>query len=97
MPKVRKLFGENPEQVHVLDTFVVFDAQGEAEVKDEVAEVFGQIPGYEVLGAVEEPEEPEEPSEDNEEEAEEPEAPEAPSEEEAPKPKRPARKAPAKK
>jgi hypothetical protein len=46
--KVRKAFGENPETVAVLATQVTFDAEGFAEVEDEVADVFGQIPGYEV-------------------------------------------------
>jgi hypothetical protein len=101
--KVRKAFGENPETVAVLATQVTFDAEGFAEVEDEVADVFGQIPGYEV----EEIEEAQEaPSEEDEEEADAPEEPtseedeEDEEEEEAPAPKtpkRPARKAPVKK
>lgn len=91
MVKVVKLFGENPEKVHVLDTAVEFDAEGVAEVSTEIAEVFGQIPGYEVTDEFQTAESVEEPEESpSEEDAEE-------TEEEAPKPKRPARKAPTKK
>jgi hypothetical protein len=51
MAKAKKLFGEFPENVVVLSEVVSFDAEGLAEVSDEVADVLAQIPGYEVEGA----------------------------------------------
>lgn len=47
--KARKLFGTNPEKVVIVAEAVEFDAEGVAEVSDELADVLAQIPGYEVL------------------------------------------------
>ena len=47
--KARKLFGSNPERVVIVSEAVDFDAEGMAEVSDELADVLAQIPGYEVL------------------------------------------------
>lgn len=47
--RVRKLFGERPERVHVLSEHADFDAEGIATVSDEASEVFAQCPGYELL------------------------------------------------
>lgn len=43
MPKVRKIRGEYPIDTVVNTEVVSFDANGEAEVSDEVAEVLAQI------------------------------------------------------
>lgn len=52
MKKIKKVFGETPVEVAVtvLDelTNVFFDEEGHAEVSEEVANVFLQIPGYEI-------------------------------------------------
>lgn len=46
--KVKKLFGENPEDVNVLNQKVSFDENGEAEVEDDIADILSQVPGYHV-------------------------------------------------
>lgn len=48
MVKVKKVFGELPENVAVLDQMVEFDAEGNGEASEEAADVLRQIPGYEV-------------------------------------------------
>jgi hypothetical protein len=47
--RIRKLFGERPEEVHVLSELAKFDKDGIAEVSMEAARVFAGCPGYEVL------------------------------------------------
>jgi pyruvate dehydrogenase E2 component (dihydrolipoamide acetyltransferase) len=108
MPKkVKKLFGENPEDVVVNSEKVAFDENGEAEVEDDIAEVLESIPGYTVdAEASEEPQaekepekepEPEKEADDSsEEDSEEDDSEDEEKAEEAPKKKTPAkRKSPA--
>lgn len=47
--KVQKLYGEKPIETVVLRQVVAFDAEGFAEVDEEVAKVLRNVPGYEVL------------------------------------------------
>ena len=53
--QVKKLFGDRPDNVHVLNTIVHFDTEGVAEVNEVVASVLKQIPGYEILSIKDEP------------------------------------------
>jgi hypothetical protein len=95
MPKkVKKVFGENPEVVTVLDTQVDFDENGDALVEDEIADILEQIPGYEVLAEELEETPDNTASEDEGEEEPVSEEGEEDEDEEEAKPKRPTRKAP---
>ena len=49
MAKVKKLFGNMPEDVHVLCEVAEFNVEGIAEVSDEALAVFINCPGYEVV------------------------------------------------
>lgn len=49
MAKAKKHFGSLPEKISVLSEIVHFDAEGHAEVSDEVAATLIQIPGYSVF------------------------------------------------
>jgi hypothetical protein len=96
---VRKLFGENPVTVMVNQERAEFDAEGVAEVSEEAAKTFSQIPGYEVEGVkqADKPEE-EKPAEDDKPEEEKPAEDDKPEEEApaAPKRKAPRKAAPKK-
>jgi DNA helicase-2/ATP-dependent DNA helicase PcrA len=49
MAKIKKLFGNNPEDVNVLAEVAKFDEDGIAEVSEEAYEVFRSCPGYETI------------------------------------------------
>lgn len=49
MAKIRKLFGNMPERVHVLCEYAEFNEEGVADVSAEALTVFSGSPGYELV------------------------------------------------
>ena len=82
--KVRKTFGQLPEEVIVLSTPVAFDEEGYAEVEEEIGDVLARVPGYLLVDEKAQAAEPEEDEEDEEDASEEEEKP-APKKKAAPK------------
>jgi hypothetical protein len=89
MPVIRKTFGEFPLKTFVNTTEVSFDAEGLAEVEQEIFDALLTVPGFEANEAEESPSE----VEDEDSETEDEQTSEDESTEEAPAPK-PSRKRP---